>query len=206
MKKIYWIIGIIIIFLIAIILITVFFYEVAPHGAVPLNGWLIKVNVNTEQVTYFVAEFFDENTHAFYNKVLTEDQIKKITKLYDIYPITTQTQLTSGEAKNIATKSESIIADEPILRYDTQRKPLYWIVSLFYTNGTCHGIVGIGDVSKTIEWGAEGQERCDMLFTEEKGKNVLYEYMRKNNIEGTIIEVFYFQYLVQDLDALREYS
>lgn len=185
-----------------VLLITIIFVSGCvqvsnPAGATPLTGWLFKVDTNL----YFVQDYTNESTQSSYLKVLTESEVKQLTNLTELLPLLGPNS-NKEEVKEIAiqevksAENIDVLANDPITRYGDNKKPRDWIVPLYYENGTCFGLLGVGDESKEFEWGTKGSDVCDTLITEEDAKVALIQYMEENNIQGSIGDGFFIQYLI----------
>jgi len=166
-----------------------------------LTGWLFSLKNGN---LFFVSP----QTSITDLKVLTENQVKEITNLTDITPVTYQTLLTLDEARKIAVDDkEGFISEflknygeeykditiaptsDMVLLFTDNRKPLAWLIPV-YSNGKCFSAEVI-----------DGHDKVDMMnpsceVSKEKAEAVLNEYLQSNGITESTKEGIFFQYAV----------
>ncbi|MBI3190798.1 hypothetical protein HYZ41_03780 [archaeon] len=111
-RKYYLVLGVVAIILISGLVLVDNFSRI---GAVPLSGWLFKLD--NDQL-FFVDDFAYKNSSfdrlISTKLVLTESQVKEITDLSDIYPVTKALSVTAEEAQKIAEDYiKDVLLNEP---------------------------------------------------------------------------------------------
>jgi len=177
-----------------------------------LTGWMFLVNSSNTQQPYLVVEFFDEINHRNNYNVLTEDQIKEITQLSNIYPIK-QTKLTTEEVKSIVGNHFGVntqnIKDPILIKHHFycgediiecgELRPHYWIVPIEFATEKEFKWVAVNDMKGEVTTGGITE-----IPNDNESRNLLLEYMEINNINGEITGSFNVMYLIQDIDAWRQ--
>jgi len=174
----------------------------------PLQGWLFKVDRNSSADAYFVARLFSFEGLP-YVEILTENQVKQITQLADIRPVTKQAKSSSVQIREIVAnfiENDSLAIGNPIVAYteiDGKIRPWRWTTPVYNNKGESYKLYNIFDGELEVTSYGSFSDYQKEIFDENQNKNVLMHWIQAKQEEGEITEGYYVLYRVRNLDALR---